>query len=206
MQWRNGPHGYGVVAKALHWLTVMALAAQFFVGYAMEADETAFAADEARVEQLKERVKDLDGDPLDAARDEMDRLEDALDARADEAEDEFVADALTRPTDPSLPLAHVALGLLILGLGVVRLLWRRAGLPPWAEHLGPTSRRIAGATEKVLLATLFVVPVSGLLLLWAGNGWLALHIAAHVAFFMALAVHVALMLVHARHGQLRRML
>ena len=206
MDWRNGPHGYGVVSKALHWLTVGVLAAQFFVGYAMEADESAFAADEARLEQLEEQAKDLDGDARDAARDEVDRLEDELDARADEAEDEFVRDALSRPTEPSLPLAHVVLGLSILALGVARVLWRRTGLPPWADHLSETSRRVAGATEKVLLATLFVVPLSGLLLLGAGSDWLPLHIAAHLTFFTALAAHVGLHLRHAKDGQLRRML
>lgn len=206
MHWRNGPHGYGVVAKTLHWLTVVVLAAQFCVGWTMEADESAFAANEARLEQLDEQAKDLDGDARDAARDEVDRLEDELGARADEAEDEFVRDALTRPTEPSLPLVHVALGALILALGFVRVLWRRTGLPPWADHLSETSRRVAGATEKVLLAMLFVVPLSGLLLLLAGSDWLPLHIAAHLTFFAALAAHVGLHLRHVRDGQLRRML
>lgn len=206
MNWRNGPHGYGLVTKTLHWVTVLALAAQFFVGYVMEADDSRFAADEARIEQLDEQAKDLEGDARDAARDEVDRLEDQLDAREDLAKDEFVRDALPRPTEPSLPLAHVVLGVLILGLGIARVLWRRQGLPPWAEHFGATSRRVAGLTEKVLLSLLFVIPLSGLLLLAAGDGWLALHIAAHVAFFVALTVHVGLMLAHARSGQLRRML
>ncbi|MFC7490700.1 MULTISPECIES: cytochrome b/b6 domain-containing protein [unclassified Knoellia] len=206
MHWRNGPHGYGFVTKSLHWLTVVVLAAQFFVGWTMEADESAFAVDEARLEQLEEQAKDLDGDARDTARDEVDRLEDELDARADEAEDEFVRDALSRPTEPSLPLAHVGLGLLILALGVVRVLWRRTGLPPWAEHLGPLARRVAGLTEKALLASLFLVPASGLLLLFAGADWVGLHVAAHIAFFAALVAHIGLHLAHARHGQLRRML
>lgn len=206
MSWRNGPDGYGLVTKTLHWVTILVLAAQFLVGYAMEADDTRFAADEARLEQLDDRAKELEGAARDAARDEVDRLEDQLDARADAAKDEFVRDALSAPTQPSLPLAHVALGILVLGLGIVRILWRRQGLPPWADHLGASSRRIAGATEKVLLALLFVIPVSGLLLLLSGEGWLVLHISAHVAFFVALTVHVGLMLAHARSGQLRRML
>lgn len=206
MHWRNGEHGYGLVSKILHWVTVLALAVQFWVGYTMEADENAFLADETRLEQLEERAKDLEGDARDAAREEVDRLEDELDARADEAEDQFVRDALTRPTQPSLPLAHVALGVLIIGLGVARILWRRTGLPPWADHLGGTARAIAGATEKALIASLFVVPASGLLLLFAGSDWLALHVAAHIAFFVAVTAHVGLHLAHARHGHLRRML
>ena len=32
----NGPTGYGVVTKTLHWLTVLALIVQFTVGYGME--------------------------------------------------------------------------------------------------------------------------------------------------------------------------
>lgn len=207
MRWRNGPHGYGVVSRTLHWVTVLALAAQFVVGWSMEAaDDDALAADEARLEQLDERADALEGDARDAARDEVDRLEDELDARSDLVEDEFVRQSLSRPTDPSLPLAHVALGLLVLALGIVRVLWRRVGLPPWAEHLDETARRISAVTEKVLLGLLFVIPLSGLLLLEAGNGWLGLHVAAHVTFFAALTVHVALMVAHARHGQLRRML
>ena len=38
MHLRNGEHGYGAVTKALHWLTVAAIAAQFFVGYTMETE------------------------------------------------------------------------------------------------------------------------------------------------------------------------
>lgn len=206
MRWRNGPDGYGAVSKILHWVTVLALAAQFAVGWSMEAADGAFAAEEARIEQLEERADDLEGDARDAARAEVDRLEDELDARADRAEDEFVRDSLSRPTDPSLPAAHVALGLLILGLAGLRVLWRRQGLPPWAEHLSPAARRVAGVTEKVLLTLLFAVPLSGLLLLEAGSDWLGVHVATHLLFFGALSVHVTLMLVHARQGQLRRML
>jgi len=33
---KNGPHGYGLVTKSLHWLTVLLVAAQFTVGYLME--------------------------------------------------------------------------------------------------------------------------------------------------------------------------
>lgn len=206
MRWRNGEHGYGSVAKLLHWATVLALAAQFWVGLTMEGDKDAHAADEARVEQLEEQAKELDGDARDRARDEVDRLEDELDARQDEAEDEFVRDALRHPTEPSLPLLHVGLGLLVMALGAVRLAWRRTGLPPWAEHLGPTARAIAGPTERMLLASLFVMPASGLLLVFAGHDWLPVHVATHLIFLGALLVHVGLHLAHARHGQLRRML
>ena len=35
MRFRNGPQGYGLVTKTLHWLTVAALAGQFTIGYSM---------------------------------------------------------------------------------------------------------------------------------------------------------------------------
>ncbi len=41
MPLRNGPHGYGAVTKTLHWLTVLAIAAQFVVGYTMDDDSEA---------------------------------------------------------------------------------------------------------------------------------------------------------------------
>ena len=42
MPLRNGPHGYGLVTKLLHWATVAALAAQFVVGYVMLNDDGGF--------------------------------------------------------------------------------------------------------------------------------------------------------------------
>jgi cytochrome b561 len=33
---RNGERGYGLVTKVLHWLTVLALVGQLFLGYAMD--------------------------------------------------------------------------------------------------------------------------------------------------------------------------
>ena len=40
MRLRNGPHGYGAVTKVLHWATVVALVAQFALGYLMEASDS----------------------------------------------------------------------------------------------------------------------------------------------------------------------
>jgi cytochrome b561 len=34
---RNGPAGYGAVTKTLHWLTVLAVTAQFSIGYGLDA-------------------------------------------------------------------------------------------------------------------------------------------------------------------------
>ena len=36
MRLRNGEHGYGVVTKTLHWLTVAAIIAQFAVGLTID--------------------------------------------------------------------------------------------------------------------------------------------------------------------------
>ena len=87
---------------------------------------------------------------------------------------------------------HLILGLTVLALGVVRPLWRRvAGLPPWSEHLSAGQRRLVHWTERALLALLVVVPLSGIVLVATGDdAWLPLHVAAHVAFFVALAAHL----------------
>lgn len=36
MRFRNHAEGYGIVTKVLHWMTVVALAAQFVVGYSLD--------------------------------------------------------------------------------------------------------------------------------------------------------------------------
>jgi len=67
------------------------------------------------------------------------------------------------------------------------------GLPPWAEALTPTERRLATWTERTLLVLLFVIPLSGVTVLVGGDDdLLAVHVAAHVTFFVVLAGHVAL--------------
>lgn len=178
--------GYGRVAKVLHWSMFLALAAQFAVGYSIE------------------------------------RADDLLDV---------VVDAWLGGQDDLLVVVHAAIGVGILVLAVVRLAWRRiAGLPPWSAALSRTERRVASATERVLYLTMFLIPLTGLaLLLLAGEDWelgrrgewqapvelvdddvaLGAHIATHVTFFAAFAVHVGLVLKHQvlhRDGLLRRML
>jgi cytochrome b561 len=54
---RNGEHGYGVVTKTLHWLTVFAIAGQFPVGLAMAADDSARDFERDRIEQLEELLE-----------------------------------------------------------------------------------------------------------------------------------------------------
>ena len=107
-------------------------------------------------------------------------------------------------TAGSLLVAHVSIGVLILVLAALRVAWRRAtDLPPWADSLSPGQRRVAAATEKVLLTLLFVIPLTGIALVLGDDDLLWLHVAAHVAFFAALAVHLALVL---SRGLLPRML
>jgi cytochrome b561 len=217
MPLRNGEHGYGVVTKILHWLTVLALLGQFLVGLTMEHDDEAFDREKDRIDALEDAGKDAAKERGDAAEDafedEIDRLEDDLDVR----EDDYMATAFSDVVSGdflndgvSLPEVHVLLGLSIIGLGLLRVLWRRfTPLPPWAPYLRPGERRLEGALEKLLLALLFVVPASGLLLITTGDDWLVAHIAAQLVLLAVVAVHVGLVLSHTvvrRNGQLRRML
>ena len=105
---------------------------------------------------------------------------------------------------------HVALGATVLGLAVARVAWRRTHtLPPWAETLSPAERTFTHWNERLLLALLFVIPLSGLSLLVVDDDLLLLHVASHLTFFAALAAHVGLVLKHQlldRDRLLRRML
>ena len=40
MRLRSGDHGYGALAKTLHWLTVVVLTAQFVIGYRLDVDDS----------------------------------------------------------------------------------------------------------------------------------------------------------------------
>ena len=217
MPLRNDTHGYGVVTKLLHWLTVATIAAQFAVGWTMEADEAALKQEGERIDQLEEIGEETAERQGEAAEErfeaEIDRLEEELDAR----EDEYVSDAFWnvfsgRLVDDgiSLPETHVLLGLSIMALGLLRVLWRATTpLPPWAEHFGPGERRLESALEKLLLALLFVVPGTGLLLIGTGTDWLPLHVTAQVLFLVVIALHVGLVLKHTvvhRNAHLKRML
>lgn len=208
MRLRNGEHGYGLVTKSLHWLTVAAITGQFAVGLTMEADDAAFDREDDRIDQLEdsgEEVAKRQGEAAEERFDnQIDRLEDQLKAR----EDDYVAAAFDEP-GISLPEVHVVLGLSILLLGVLRVLWRATTpLPPWADHLGSGERRFESWLEKVLLTLLFLVPASGLALL-AGGDWLALHLAAQLVLIVAIVGHVGLVLKHTvmqKNRHLRRML
>ena len=179
MNARNGEHGYGFVTKWLHWVTVGLLIAQFVVGYLMDDDGGG-----------RGRGRGRGGDSGGSGH-----------GRGRGGEDEVIT---------LLPL-HVGLGIAILVIALIRVFWRvSTPLPPWAESLSQAERRIATLTERSLMALLFVIPATGLVLvLGEDDDLLGLHVAAHIAFFIALAAHLGLVLGHqARTGDslLRRML
>lgn len=191
--------GYGVVTKTLHWLTVAALVLQFVVGYAMSTDADCDPPGEDR----------SGGDTSDAEDERIDRIEEACEARlGDEGTLETAWSDLwgggIGVDGISLPELHILLGLAILLLGGVRVAWRMiAPLPPWAPRLTVGDRRLAHVTERALLSLMFVVPMTGLALVAVSGDLVALHIAAHIAFFVALGAHLLLVL---RRGLLPRML
>jgi cytochrome b561 len=205
MRLTNGGHGYGIVTKTLHWLTVAAILAQFAVGWTMGADDAALDREKEAIEQLEELAKHQDEATEEWLENEIDRLDEGLDAR----EDNYFADAFARD-GLSLPEVHVLLGLSILLLALVRVLWRATtSLPPWANHLSPGERRLEALLEKALLTLLFVVPGTGLALLALGDDWLPLHIGAQLMLLAAIAAHVGLVLRHTvvhRDRHLARML
>lgn len=112
--------------------------------------------------------------------------------------------------DDALLTAHVLLGSTILVLVVVRLIWRsRTTLPPWAPTLSPFERSLAHWTERVLYVVMFAIPTTGIVLVLTDDELLPLHVAAHIAFFVAIASHVGLVFKHQfvdRDRLLRRMI
>ncbi len=200
MRLRNGEHGYGAVTKLLHWVTVAAFAAQFLVGYTMDAD-----ADIPDVDCDPPGEDRSGGDLSDAEKDRLDQLEEeceeAQDLREEEAEDAVGtawSDLFTGDLGDaglSLPELHVLLGLTIMTLGVLRVLWRRlTPLPPWDPRLTPRDQRIVAVTESTLLTLMFLVPATGILLVTGDDDLLWLHIAGHIAFFVVLGAHLTMVL------------
>jgi cytochrome b561 len=168
MPLRNGDHGYGLVTKSLHWLTVLALAAQFTVGYLMEVDDSGRGRGRGR------------GRGGESGR-----------GRGRGGEEEDLLESID-----GLVAVHVTLGVVILVLAVARVAWRRTGLPPWAETLRAGERTLAHWTERALLLLLFVIPPTGALVLLVDDDWLPLHVASHIALFVALTAHLGLVLKH----------
>ena len=188
MPLRTSPDGYGLVAKALHWVTVAALTAQLVIGYSMDWDDSGHG-------HGRGRGRGGDGGDGDAGGD------DSGHGRGRGGGD----DASAGLGDDPLVAVHVGLGLTILSIGLLRILWRRLdSLPAWDDRLSDRDRRWAPRIERTLLALLLLIPLTGLPLVLTGEDDLVpLHVATHLAFFAALAAHVGLVL---RRGLLRRML
>ena len=194
MPLRNGEHGYGGITKTLHWLTFALIVAQFVVGYTMSTEDSAADAAADRVHDSKEQCKD----------------------RPDEKQlrggGRPPGGRTRRPGRRRRPVgpARRAGVCSILALAVLRVVWRFAGaLPPWAPALSHVERALEGWLEKALLLLLFVIPISGLLLVAADDDWLPLHIGAHIAFFVVVGLHIGLVLKHTviqRDRHLARML
>lgn len=184
---RSGPEGYGWVSKLLHWTTVLLVATQLAVGYTLDLDEGCDPPEEDR----------SGGDTSDAFEDRLDRIEDLCEERADRM--------VLLDGGFDMAEVHLALGLAVLVIGLLRILWRRVdGFPPWSERLSSGERTLVHWTERTLLSLLLVVPATGIVLVLTGDDdWVPLHVAAHVAFFATLAAHLWTNL---RPAVLRRML
>ena len=168
---------YTRTSRALHWGTALVLAAQFTVGYLLDDDDGGRGRGRGRGEDSgRGRGRGGDRDEASGGGDDGGPL--GLD-------------------DDGLLTLHVVLGVTILALAVARVLWRRhAGLPPWAETLSHGERTLAHWTEKALLALLFVIPLTGLWLVLVSDDALTIHVASHIAFYVALAAHLGLVLKH----------
>jgi cytochrome b561 len=212
MPLRNGEHGYGAVTKVLHWLTFSVIVGQFLVGYSMSTKSSAADAAADRVHDSKKQCKDRADEKQ--CEEDVDRREDALDDRSDDTlgtawDDVRSGDLFAGGV--TLPELHILLGLLILALAVVRVVWRFAGgLPPWAPALSHVERTLENWLEKGLMLLLLVIPISGLLLVARDDDdWVGLHVGAHIAFFVVVGLHIALVLKHTiiqRDRHLARML
>jgi cytochrome b561 len=171
--------GYSPTTKALHWVTVAALAAQFTVGYNLDVGGQGRGRGRGRGGESG-RGRGRGGDDLEVFGD--DRL--------------LTAHVV-------LGLTILALAILRVWWR------RRAGLPPWAPTLSAAERRLAHWTERILLVLLFAIPLSGLWLVLVSDDAVTVHVATHFAFFAALAAHVGLVLKHQlinRDRLLRRIL
>ena len=193
--------------------------AQFVVGWTMSDDAYDAGADRAeqRLDAFEDRGEEAAERQGEAAEErfeaEVERREAALESREDDDVREALVDVVTLRglgDGLSAPEVHVLLGLLVLGIGVVRLVRRRiVPLPPWAEHLSARERVLEGLLEKALLTLLLVVPLTGLALALGSDDLLVLHVAAQVALLLVVSVHVGLVLRHTvvhRNRHLSRML
>lgn len=65
---------------------------------------------------------------------------------------------------------HKSIGLLLLGLALLRWLWRKlTPLPEWAPTLSAAERAISHRNETLLYGCMFLLPTSGYLFVMAGG-------------------------------------
>jgi cytochrome b561 len=105
---------------------------------------------------------------------------------------------------------HVVIGASVLLVATIRLVWRlTTPLPPWAPTLSRRERRLVHWTERALYACMFAIPITGLWLVAGDDAALTAHVTAHIAFFVAVAAHVGLVVKHQlldRDRYVRRMI
>ena len=160
-QLRNGQHGYGALTKALHWLTVVLITAQFVVGWTMEDDSGGGRGRGRGRGEGSGHGRGRGGDGSDF--DGIDQL----------------------PLHVGLGIAILVVAIVRVAWRL------STPLPPWDERLSPMQRRLLGGSERVLLLMLFAIPLTGLgMVLSEEDDYLGLHVTSHVLFFAALAVHV----------------
>ena len=172
MQIRNTPAGYGLVTKAFHWTIFVLIGIQLLLGY------TITRIDDDYYESIAGLSEDL------------------------------------------LFGVHMSLGASILVLAMLRLSWRLlTPLPAWAATLTPFERRFEHRVEQVLYVLMLAIPLSGMLATMADGKdlvffgvldvpeviseesdlddlTLGFHIASHLAFYAAFALHVGLVIKH----------
>ncbi|MFF5933452.1 cytochrome b [Streptomyces sp. NPDC012508] len=163
---RNGPWGYGLVTKVLHWSTAAAMAAQFTIGYLLA--DVSSGHGRGRGQGSGSGHGRGRGGEYDAFGD------DPL----------FTAHVL-------LGLTVLALGLLRLGWRIATPLppWAPT-LSPFERSLAHWTE------YALLALTLVVPASGLWLLASGDDDLLGVHITAHVLFFAALALHVGLVARH----------
>lgn len=144
----------------------------------------------------------------------------------------MVQQGIPRGLQDALFIYHKNVGVLLLGLVLVRLAWRRRHPPPpLPAHLQPLQARMAQLTHGALYVLLLVLPVAGYVRVRAGGfpvealdamglpalvprsdalaeAAKALHFGAAIAIAVVLAMHIGAALLHAvilRDGVFQRM-
>jgi cytochrome b561 len=158
--------GYGLITRALHWLTVAALLAQFTIGYLLDSGGRGRGRGRGRGGGSG-RGRGRGGDDLDV----------------------FGDDGLLTAH------VILGVTILVLAVVRLAWRWR-TGLPPWAEGLSSGERTLAHWTERALYVLLLAIPLTGLWLVLVSDDALPAHVASHIAFFVVITAHVGLVLKH----------